>query len=142
MQKLLSFLLLLLTTLTVSFLALPKLFFINLLMFLITTSVLTALCAWITTTYFSEKVILQKVQLGFLVFAAAVSSIAIFLVEYPFWISTPDGFCTSKRAKTAACQLESEITHTQDEHIPIYVVGHGWHTGLMLQYKSLKWSCY
>ena len=137
MKKILFFLLLLSTSLTVSFLSLPKLFFMNLLMFLLTTAVLITLCAWATSKCLSSKKLLQHIQLGFLVVTAAISSVAIFLVEYPFWISIPDGFCNSKRAKTVACQLESEIINTEDEHFPIYVVGHGWHTGLMLRTKDL-----
>ena len=137
MKKILCFVLLLSTALTFSFLLLPKLFFFNPLMFLVSTAVLTGICARATFKFFSSKKRVQSLQLSIAVSAFAISSFAIFLVEYPFWISVPDGFCNQKRVKTIACQFESEITSTSKEYLPIYIVGHGWHTGLMLRTKDL-----
>ena len=138
MKKILFFVFTLSTCLTLAYLLLPKLLLFNLTMFTVTTAVITGLCIWATSKFFSEKKALQTVQISITIMAFTLSCLAIFFVEYPFWIAVPEGFCSSKRVKALACQFESEITQTNgDEFLPIYIVGHGWHTGLMLRTEDV-----
>jgi uncharacterized protein (TIGR02117 family) len=138
MTKVLFFFFVLSTCLTSAYLLLPKIFLFNLVVFTATTTAVTGFCIWFTTKSFSRKKRLQSVQLSISIVSFALSCIVVFFVEYPFWISIPEGFCIDKRAKAFTCSLESEILPTnEDVYLPIYVVGHGWHTGLVLRSEDI-----
>jgi len=123
---------------TVSFLFLPRLFVFNALMFFVSTLAIGFIGIWVSNKAFAAKKSTQNAQVIIAFFLSAVASIAIFFAEYPFWIMVPEGFCNSYRYKSRACHFESEITNNNSEtFLPIYVVGHSWHTGLMLRTKDI-----
>jgi uncharacterized protein (TIGR02117 family) len=126
------------TLLTAFFLFLPRLFSFSPLLFAITSFGILMSCIFLTRKILSKNLTLQIIQFSSVSMCFFFSAIAIFFVEYPFWVTVPAGFCNSMRVKALACQFESEITHTsEEENLPIYIVGHGWHTGLLLRTKDL-----
>jgi uncharacterized protein (TIGR02117 family) len=138
MRKFLFFFFTLSTCLTSAYLLLPKVFLFNLFVFTATTAAITGSCLWFTSKSLSKKKTLQRIQLSIAIVSFVFSCIVIFFVEFPFWISIPDGFCIDKRAKALACAFKSKIYNTNGHaYLPIYVVGHGWHTGLMLRTKDI-----
>jgi uncharacterized protein (TIGR02117 family) len=69
----------------------------------------------------------------------------IWLFRIPFWLTVPDGFCFGRRLSAPVCRSvrPAEPVPTGDPMVPVYVVGHGWHTGLMLRMQDVKhgrWS--
>ena len=66
-----------------------------------------------------------------------IAFILVFFAEYPFWINAPENFCLKQRTKAKICAFASELSSSTDDLIPIYIVGHGWHTGLMIRTQDL-----
>lgn len=125
--------------LVAAYLFLPPLFFYNALLWLASSTLILGGSYRILSKMQPRRPMPRKIYLWSLLMTFVAAVIPAFLVKFPFWITAPDQFCNEVRAKAKICSLESEITRVdRQDYLPIYIVGHGWHTGLMLRREDLS----
>lgn len=62
----------------------------------------------------------------------------VLLFRTPIWLSAPEHFCSGRRLSAPICTGVSPAGDSaQEEMKPVFVVGHGWHTGLMLRFQDI-----
>lgn len=81
----------------------------------------------------------RLLPLIFLTGAVVVLTGWLWLFRIPFWLTVPDGFCFGRRLSAPVCRSvpSAEPEAAGDPMLPVYVVGHSWHTGLMLRMQDI-----